>query len=372
MATNQYYSSDSHIIEPVDLWEKRIDRKFIDRAPHLVREGDLDQWYCDGMAFGSMGVNQQAGVRFEEPEKLTIEGSMDTVRPGGLDPHAHIEDMDADGIAGGVLYPSQMVTLWMLPASDMLSAAFRAYNDYVAEFCEPFPNRLKGIAALNVDDVEDGVEELERAAKMGMAGGMISARPMLRYDHPAYDRLWATAQDLDMPLSLHTGTHRWRPGIDVVGPQASKGPVEFGNRDAPPRECIGAMIYSGVFERYPKLRVGAVEYEVSWAIYFIQAIDQFYTQRAMGMRGMRFKDGMLPSDFFRRNVFISFQDDDLGIQHRDYIGLDNLMWGSDYPHAESTFPRSREVVDRTFQGVPEDEKAKMVRDNTARLYHFDS
>ena len=369
MATYRLVSSDSHIIEPPDLWENRIDSRFRDRAPRLVPEPDFDQWYCDGTRFGSIGNNQQAGLRFEEPEKLTREGRMDTVPLGGLDPHAHIRDMDLDGVIGGVLYPSQSLTLWRVPASDVLSAVFRAYNDYLAEFCRPYPKRLKGIAMVNVDDVEDAVTELQRAAKLGLAGAMISVRPALRYDQPAYERLWATAQDLHMPLSLHTGTARWTPGADLV-PFDQVDALVFANLEGEVRESIGAIILSGVFERYPTLKVGAIEFEVLWAPYFIGRIDYAYKEKAMGFKGKRFKDDALPSDFFHSNIFISFQEDDLGIQLRHQVGVENLMWGSDYPHAESTFPRSREIVERILQGVPEQEKAQIAGGNTARLYHF--
>jgi excisionase family DNA binding protein len=107
MTTYTLISSDSRIIEPADLWEQRIDRRFKDRAPRLVHEGELDQWYADGVKFGNIGTNQQAGLRFEAPEKLTAAGSMATIPRGGVDPHAHVQDMDLDSVAGGVLYPSQ-------------------------------------------------------------------------------------------------------------------------------------------------------------------------------------------------------------------------------------------------------------------------
>ena len=369
MSTYRAISSDSHIIEPSDLWEKRIEAKFRDRGPRVVLEGEFDQWYCDGVAVGAVGTSQQAGVRFEDVKELRNEGRMDTIPLGAVDPDAHVSDMDLDGIAGGVLYPSHALTMFRVPASDLLSAAFRAYNDYIAEFCSPYPNRLKGIAMINVDVIEDGVKELQRAAKMGLAGAAIPMRPMLRYDHPAYERFWATAQDLDMPLSLHTATGRWRPGDNVSGIIAPD-PVEFPNREYHVRQCITAMIFSGVFERYPNLKAGAIEFEVSWAPYFIGAMDNFYTERAMGVQGKRFKGDAVPSDFVRSNVFFAFQEDDLGIQLRHLIGVDCLLWGSDYPHAESTFPKSREIIERIMQGIPEEEKAKIAGENTARLYHF--
>ena len=369
MAEYRVISSDSHIIEPEDLWEQRIDRRFQERGPHLLHESDGDQWICDGMRFGAIGINQQAGVRFEDPDKLTVIGSMETVPLGGIDPDEHVKDMDLDGVSGGVLYPSQGLTLFKVPASDVLSATFRGYNDYLAEFCSPHPDRLKGIAMINLDDIADGVGELERASKMGLCGAMITVNPILPYHHSGYDRFWATAQDLDMPLSLHVGTERWKPGMDMGGGDVQDA-VDYPNREYHPRQCVYGMIFAGVFEQYPKLKVGVVEFEISWAPYFMSRMDNLYQHRALGVHGKRFKSSALPSDFFKSNIFIGFQEDDLGIQLRGHIGVDNLLWGSDYPHAESTFPRSREILEDIFQGVAEEEKAKIVGENTAKLYHF--
>src|SRR5262247_1609890 len=264
MATYQLVSSDSHIIEPADLWQERIDRPFRERAPRLVHEAEADQWYADGVKFGAIGINQQAGVRFETPEALTLQGRMATVPRGGYDPQAHVQDMDRDTVAGGVLYPSQGLTTYRIPDSALLSAIFRAYNDWLADFCQPYPHRLKGIAMLNVDDVGHAVRELQRAATRGLAGAMIPIRPMQhRYDHPMYEPLWAAAQDLGMPLSLHVGTWRWRPGMDLNAPSMPTDVVDTSNREFDMREAIAAMIFGGVFERYPKLHIGAVEFEVA-------------------------------------------------------------------------------------------------------------
>jgi predicted TIM-barrel fold metal-dependent hydrolase len=216
-------SSDSHIIEPPDLWEQRIDRAFLDRAPRLVQEAEADQWYANGVPFGNIGINQQAGVRFATPDQLTVEGRMATVPRGGIDPYAHVLDMDADTVAGGVLYPSQELTVYRVPDSLLLSAIFRAYNDWLADFCQPYPHRLKGIAMLNVDRIEDAIGELHRAAQRGLAGAMIPIRPLEhRYDHPMYEPLWAAARDLAMPLSLHVGARRWQPEMDLHAPSLSR------------------------------------------------------------------------------------------------------------------------------------------------------
>jgi predicted TIM-barrel fold metal-dependent hydrolase len=126
-----------------------------------------------------------------------------------------------------------------------------------------------------------------------------------------------------------------------------------------------------VFERFPGLKVLSVEHEAGWAAYFLHIMDYTYTQRVPRPEWHRFSNGALPSDFFHRNVFISFQEDPIAIQLRTYIGVDNLLWGSDYPHVESTFPRSREVLGEILAGVPEDERARIVGENTARIFHFD-
>ena len=131
------------------------------------------------------------------------------------------------------------------------------------------------------------------------------------------------------------------------------------------------MIFSGVFERYPKLQIGAIEEQLMWVPYFLDRIDYHYTQAATGTGVYRFKDDAFPSDFFHRNVFLSFQEDSLGIKLRDVIGVDGLLWGSDYPHQEATWPRSREIIEEILVDCTEKEKVKIVGGNAARIYRLD-
>jgi predicted TIM-barrel fold metal-dependent hydrolase len=132
---------------------------------------------------------------------------------------------------------------------------------------------------------------------------------------------------------------------------------------------LSDMIFSGVFERYPKLQVGTVEHELSWIPHFLDRIDYTYTQRVQQER-YRFKEAMLPSDYFHRNVFAGFQEDATGIRDRYIIGVDNLLWGSDYPHVESTFPRSRQIIEQILKDCTEEEKAKIAGGNAARIYRL--
>ena len=372
MANYRLISSDSHVYEPADLWDRYIDPEFQERAPQLVHELDTDQWYADGgrFMFGEIGQSIQFGTRFENPDELSMKGRYSDAPLGGFDPHTHVKDMDLDGVAGGVLYPSMGLTAYGIPPSDLLSAMFRAYNDWLSDFCHPYPKRLKGIAMINIDDVDDGIRELQRSAKLGLTGEMIPMVPLeKRYDDPVYEPFWAAAQDLQMPLSLHLGT--LRSSAAVSNDEIKNDPVMQVSIEAPLKVSLSAMIFGGVFERYPKLMVGVVEFELSWIPFFLRNMDHIYNQRTAGIQGRRFKNDMLPSDFFRQNTFVSFQEDDLGIKIRDYIGVHGLMWGSDYPHQEGTYPKSREIVDRILQDVSEQEKIMITGENASRLYGFE-
>ena len=379
MANYRIVSSDDHVFEPPDLWTDRVESKLRDRVPRVVRmEDGSDWWHCDGKKLFSVQAGAQPGVRFDEPEKLRTSGAeatFENVRPGGYIPEEHVKDMDIDGIDVSIIYPSVGLVLYNLPDSELLSLNCRIYNDWLAEFCKPFPRRLKGIAMLNIDDVQEGVKEMERCAKLGFIGAMLTVYPPedKSYDSPEYEPLWAAAQDLQMPLSLHSGTNRARPSQDgtLMSLRPTTVPSWHANYDHWPRMSIGHMIYNGVFERYPKLQVGSVEHELSWVPHFVDRLDYNYTQRAVESAPYRFKEDMLPSDYFHRNVFLSFQEDGLGIQWRHIIGVDQLLWGSDYPHPATTFPRSQQIIEEILADCTEEEKAKIVAENTVRIYHLD-
>lgn len=365
-------SSDSHVFEPPDLWRKRIDRRYRDRAPHIERRDGVDHLVIEGdRSIAGIGLISNAGARFERPETLSDHGRFEDVHQGGYDPDQHLRDMAVDGVSGEVLYPSQGLFYFKVADSALLSAIFRAYNDWLAEFCAHDPKRLKAIAMVNVDDVGDAVSELERTARMGFVGAMITEYPPedARYDHSRYERLWAAAADLRMPLSLHTATRR-------IGGNA--GAIERTVRDASrratkaflPATSLCDMIYSGVFERHPTLALAIVEYELAWVPHMLSTMDYTYRERHEEA-SVRFNNGMRPSDFVARNVYLSFQEDAIGVRLRDVIGVERMMWGSDYPHSESTFPRSRQVLDEILEGVAPADRARIVCGTTAELYGFE-
>ena len=216
--------------------------------------------------------------------------------------------MDIDSIDVSIVYPTTGLALYAVPDSELLTVNCRAYNDWVGEFYSAVPKRLKGIAMLNVDDAAESVRELQRCAKLGFSGAMISIYPPegRGYDMPEYEPLWAAAQDLGIPLSLHVGTNRPGPGMESQGVDTST-TAYMTNLDHWVRMSLARMIFSGVFERYPKLQVGSVEQELSWAPHFIERLDYNYTQRIQGVtQEWRFKGDTLPSDFFHNNIFLGF------------------------------------------------------------------
>ena len=368
-------SSDSHIVEPPDLWTDRMDAAYRERAPRVVQEEDGDFWYIDGRkSMSFLGV--QTGDRFEkDATELTTVARFDDVREAAYDPARYVTENRGDGIVGSVIYPSEALLAYSISDTDLCSATMRAYNDFIAEFCSADPARLKGIGLVNVDDPSEAVTEMKRIRDIGLSGMMITVLPPAdrAYDHPMYEDVWSAAVDLDLPISMHVATGRSLLSASTSQTSVQQGVTEaaFYLQDHFVRKSIGEMIFSGVFMRHPDLRVGSIEHEVCWAPFFLFQADYLYTDRPVRGDWLRFPDATLPSDYFKRNVFMSFQEDRVGMRVRDVVGVEGLMWGSDYPHTESTFPRSREITGEILADVPAEEQAMILRDNAARLYGFD-
>ena len=365
-------SSDSHVFEPPDLWTERIDAEFRERAPRMQRVGDADHLVVEkDQMIAGIGLISNAGARFENPEQISAHGRFEDVHAGGYDPDQHIRDMKIDGVSAELLYPSQGLFYFKVADTGLMSAIFRAYNDWLAGFCSTNPDRLKGVAMINLDDVQEGVAELQRCANLGMAAAMITEYPQesRRYDSPEYEPFWAAAQDLDMPISLHTATRR-EGRTRGAGATSVRDASGRATKVFYPATSLCDIIFSGVFERYPKFKLAIVEFELSWVPYLLDSMDYTYVER-QEEAFYRFRGDVRPSDFFRNNVYLSFQEDSVGIRMRDVIGVDRLMWGSDYPHSESTFPHSREVLSEILEGVPTQEQASIVAGAAADLYSFD-
>ncbi len=371
MASYKIISADTHTYETPEVWGDRIAPEFKERAPRIVREEDGDWWYTEGRKTTAVAGGTETGKRFEGRGAVALTSTRDKIRRGGFIPDEAIKDMDLDGVHAGIMYPTVGLSIYRIQDDALVMTLFKAYNEWLAEFCGAFPDRLLGIGCVILDDVVLAVQELERCARMGLRGIMISCYPFREqhYGLPQYEPFWTAAERLGMPVSLHVATMRPAPEIDMAWAFNEKQLVRrahYANQDHWMRMSIADMIFGGVFERYPGLRVGAVEQETSWVPYFLYRMDHFYTERAQRPHWKTL--GMLPSEYFRQNLYVCFQEDPLGIQLREHIGVDNMAWGSDYPHPESTFPKTQEILEHILTGCTDEEKVKIAGGNAARIY----
>lgn len=356
-------------MEPHDVWATGIDPPYQDRAPRVERNDEGSFWVCDDKR-----LTMASGMTMDRdnPRDKRFGRKIDSPVEGGFLTEAKLKDMDFDQVFAEVVYPTAGIFLFYVPDGDLFSACAVRLNDVMAAFCNPAPDRLRGIATINLDDIESGTREMKRCIKLGLGGVAISVYPSANpYDNPEYDKFWAVAEESQMPISLHAGTNR-SPRLGRTSGQV-KGfdHTNFATLSYWVMVSVGKMIFSGVFERFPGLKVVIVEHDVGWAPYWMSRMDYSYTQRYRRNQLYRFQDpSSMPSDFFRKNVFISFQEDDIGIQLRDIIGVENLMWGSDYPHTEGTFPKSQEVVANILKDVPEPDAEKIRASNAARVYNL--
>lgn len=329
-------SADSHVMEPHDLWETRLPAEFREKAP-----------------------------RFPAP-KL---GEGFQGHPGGHDPHARLNEMVQDGVSAEVLYPTLALTLFGLDDARLQEACFQVYNDWLIEYCRAAPDRLLGIPAIAAYDVDHSVKELERCRKAGLKGAIIwqAPHPDLPFHLPHYDRFWAAAQDLDAPVSLHilTGHSYHKSGLDRKGIETYRGSVNLKVLDA--ANALFDLLFYGILDRYPRLKLVVVETEISWLPFYLQQWDYYYRRFQKVNPPAIDRE---PSEYFYRQIFATFFNDAVGGRLLEWWGQDNCMWSNDFPHPNSTWPNSRKVIARDLGHVSDDVRAKLLRDNVARLYNM--
>lgn len=361
-------SSDSHVIEPPDLWAKWLDKKYQEKAPKLVKDKDGgDAWsYDDSGIPEPLGLVTDVGT---PPEKLKWTGVRygHEIHPSCHEGKARLGVLDIDGVDAEVLYPPQRAVGMFMRYKDydLQLAGIRAYNRWLNEgFCSADPKRLVGLAQMPNAGVENGVAELNWAKKQGFRGAIISAWPsggatLRREDDP----FWAAAQDMGMPISIHillqNNAPPRRQAIEEAGPVL--GAASFGNF-AP---YFVELVMSGVFDRYPNLRMVAAEVGAGWIPHFLEMMDdRYWRNRYWGKVQLK----KVPSHYFRSNWLATFIVDRTGVALRHAIGVENMAWSTDFPHHGNDWPESRKVIDEHFHNVDESERRKIVCDNTAKLY----
>jgi predicted TIM-barrel fold metal-dependent hydrolase len=373
VTSDRVISADNHIIDPRDLYVERLPRDYRERAPRVVRAPDGgDGWSWEGRpparSFGLEAVaGQPTGGDFR-PSGLKWE----EILPGNYDGAEHLKDMDRDGIDAAVLYPSVAMASYVIPDREFALAVLRTYNDWLLdEFCAVAPARLVGLCALPVDDgAEVAVAELERCAARGAKGFFLPGAPARPYWDAVHDPVWRAACDADVPVSFHRN-HGGRapageefdqntPGINVGGIV-----VRFFSAVQP----LTYMIYTGVFERFPALRVVAAEVNCGWLPFWRQTLDQNFEQQGH-WASLPFDKA--PSGTIGRNVFVTALDDWVGFAalRDDPTLADAVMYSIDYPHSVSLWPESRSYVERLTAGMDPIARDKVLAANAARVYRL--
>jgi len=377
MAEYPLLDADSHVSEPLNLWQERLPAKYRDKAPRMLKEheGKPGAWWLieEGREPHNVILGFGANKTLEELQQFLKGFSYAGAHRGGWDPAQRVKDMDQDGVTGDVLYTTLGFRMFWIRDAGFQRACFHVYNDWLAEFCSYSPRCLKGLGLISLYDPKQGAEDLEECAKKGLAGGLIWASPPdeLPFYSEVYNSFWKAAQELRMPLSLHefAGFERiyWESTAEkrTVANAVASHEVET---------TFATFILSGILERFPRLRIISAELNCGWLAYFLHRMDRAFDSRGVRLQGSPFptKLTMRPSEYFRRQLYATFIDDPYGLAHRHEIGVDNLLWSSDFPHSATFWPHSREKIAKDFHGIGEEDKRKILCENVAKLYGFEA
>jgi predicted TIM-barrel fold metal-dependent hydrolase len=353
----QIISADDHMdlhSWPPDLFARRLPAAVRDEAPRVVQGPDGPMWMVEDTPLGPSG-------RSISSLKL---GLPDTgFRPST--PALRLEDMDLDGIQTQVIYGPPRG--FSLKNKRVASACMQAYNDWGVEFNRADPQRLCLLAMLPAHDPEAAAAEVRRVAASGHRGAQFNIfEPGKPPFDPYWEPFWEAAEETGLPISFHLsgGTYSLfsRPGSWEMPAFVTIAPMQLD-------EAMVGMVFSGALERHPGLRIVLGESGIGWVPYVVQRMDHEY--RKYNARTQDYQLRREPSAIFHDQVFLTYEDDPLGVSLIPLFGEDNVMWASDYPHPDSTFPNSRKVIEEQFAGVGAAIKQKVCYENAARLYGFD-
>lgn len=366
-------SADSHVTEPPSCFIDNIDPKYRDRAPKLVRiEGRGDVFIIDGLP-GDVPLGLAAAAGRDPKELKNAQKLFEELYQGGYDPKARLADQDRDGVAAEMIYPTVGMVLCNHPDIDFKHACFEAYNRWIEEFQSGAPDRLFALPLCAVRSIDEAVREFTMFKERGFRGVMLPGFPGTEedYDDPSYDKLWDAAEELNLPISFHVfaggGDNGLREGAALRGPKITKwNSVIRANQD-----IIGMFVMSGIFERHPQLKLVGVEGDAGWAPHFAYRMDHAYEKHRYWLKaGNDLKH--LPSEYFNQNVYLTFQDDWVAFQLAGLMNPQRLLWANDFPHSDSTWPWSQELLEKHTAGMSDEHRRWILRDNTADLYGIEA
>ena len=375
---------DSHVQERPDTWTSRMSkRRWGDRIPHLeevpedlpkmymITKSDRppEGWVMDGEVKTGFPSVCQAVMADRETLPHRWEGVPKSV----YEAHARLEAMDQDGVDMQALYPNNSGPsgeAFQGMEEEFEGECVAAYNDYLIDEFYSISKRFIPLAILPYANMERTLTEVKRAVGRGHKGIVMISAPHLRglphVNDSYWDPLWATVQDLDVVANFHGsgGAGKMvvdlKPGTSSRFQRALRGATGF-NLQA---QFMANFLFSGIFERFPKIRFAVAESGVGWVPYVLEACDHEWQQCQLWEHGYPTK----PSDLFRQHCHIDFWYEQMGLQLRHVIGINNIMWESDFPHPTSIWPNSARYVEGSLGGVPEDERRKILVDNARRVY----
>jgi predicted TIM-barrel fold metal-dependent hydrolase len=282
-------------------------------------------------------------------------------------PKLRLEDMDRDNVWGSVVYGPLAIGL-PIEDPELQQACYAAWNDWAAEEFNAFaPDRLSTLAFLPSASPEAAASELERCAGMGHRGAIIDVFEIDLLD-AAWDRLWAAGEETGLPISFHLKAGVWTKGLRY---QRGKWPSAAFASVLPLQldEPLALMMFSGALERHPRLRLVMAEIGIGWLPYFVTRMDHEWE----ALRGqLDYATESPPSELFRRQVMVTFEEEPLGAQLIPLVGADSCMWASDYPHTDSTFPNSVKAIEEALGSLSDEDRRKVTSTNCAALYGFET
>jgi predicted TIM-barrel fold metal-dependent hydrolase len=342
--------------------------------PYVVDGPDGPTWTCkNGLSFGlvcgvgPLGQKHVPGQNYRV-DKMAAAGLYEDAARGArrvIDPHLRVKDQDLDGVDAEVIF-GILGAATRLDDQEAAKEMFRIYNDWLADFCRPYPDRLIGLACLPYGDVEAAAREARRVAKLGIKGLELSCSwdmpPM--YD-PVWEPLWATVNEIGLPLNFHTFptlpptardkyTGRLRRAAFFTGVTVFQIHLV---------DLLAAIVGGAVLERYPNLRIVFGESGIGWIPYALDRMDFEWEDRFRDL-GLTMK----PSDYWRRQCKATFQFDPIGTKLLDDMGVETVMWASDYPHTDGVWPESSKYIEEQFGHLPADVVRKITCENAGRLY----
>lgn len=351
------FSADAHITEPGDL--------FVENLPASLHQFALRAEVGEGF------MQTKIGDTIVHRLKLGGEGRSDAMkmrRAGSRDLKARVADMEADGVDGEICYPSLGLMLYHIADPEAELATAQIYNDWNASYFTGYETRFVRCALLPVRRLEDTVAELKRIAGLGVTAAMLPAVTPVgvpKYNTESWDPVFALAQELDIVFVFHTGTG----GNPVIERGAGGAIINYTHQMTEAQDTIMRLVSGGMFERFPRVQTAFIESGASWLAGLSERMDEVFEAHYYYVKP---KLELKPSDYVRRQVKVAFQYDRGCVMSRSVTGFESLMFASDYPHMEGTFPQTRKVIDDLFVGIdiPAQEQAAILGGTAARLFKF--